>query len=96
VLTRIMEVLSRKESLSMTQLADEVGYSVKELESALEQMEHMGYIRREFLGQACSSGCETNRCTGHCEGCGFLSSEVFTFWILTERGQTLLGQDPRK
>ncbi|MDP4125331.1 MAG: FeoC-like transcriptional regulator [Bacillota bacterium] len=83
-----MKILARKESLSMTQLAAEVGYSVKEIQSALEQMEHMGYIRRELYGQACSS-CESGR-GNHCAGCGFSTSETFTFWVLTERGQTIL------
>jgi len=87
-----MEVLSRKESLSMTQLATEVGYSVRELESALEQMERMGYVRREIFGQACSPNCEIDRCSGQCEGCGFLSTEAFTFWLLTERGQIILNE----
>ncbi|MCO1600458.1 winged helix-turn-helix domain-containing protein [Desulfosporosinus nitroreducens] len=94
MLTGIMEVLSRKESLSMTQLATEVGYSVRELESALEQMEHMGYVRREILGQACSPGCGIDQCSGHCEGCGFLSTQAFTFWVLTEKGQIILRQYP--
>ena len=92
MLTRIMTVLARKESLSMTQLAHEVGCTTKELESALEQMEHMGYIQRELIGQACSnSACGTN----HCEGCGFASSESFAVWALTERGQTIVGSIPK-
>jgi len=86
-----MEILARKESLSMTQLAHEVGCSVKELESALEQMEHMGYIRSEQFGQACSSSCGIDRKSSQCEGCGFASSETFTFWVLTARGQTFVG-----
>jgi len=77
----------------MTQLAGEVGYTVRELESCLEQMEHMGYVRRELFGQACSSSCGIDRCSGHCEGCGFLSPEAFTFWVLTERGQIMLGNN---
>jgi len=90
MLTSIMKILARKESLSMTQLAQEVGCSVRELESALEQMEHMGYIRNERLGQSCSPSCD-NQGSSHCEGCGFASSETFTFWVLTERGQTFVG-----
>lgn len=96
MLTSIMEVLSRKESLSMAQLAREVGYSVKELESALEQIEHMGYVRRELLGQACSASCGIDRCSGHCEGCGFLTPETYTFWVLTEKGQIFLSQNSLK
>ena len=46
MLTSILKILARKESLSMTQLAHEVGYTSREIESALEQMEHMGYIHR--------------------------------------------------
>ena len=88
MLTTIMKILARKESLSMTQLAHEIGSSIKEIESALEQMEHMGYIRRELIGQSCSnSSCGTD----HCKGCGFASSESFTVWALTERGQTIVG-----
>ncbi len=96
MLTSILEVLSRKESLSMTQLSREVGYSVRELESALEQMEHMGYIRRELFGQFCNSNRGINRCSDHCEGCGFLSSETFVFWVLTEKGQIMVGQNHSK
>lgn len=96
MLTGIMEALSRKESLSMTQLAAEVGSSLRELQSALEQMEHMGYVRRQVLGQACSPTCGIDRCSGHCEDCGFLSPEAFTFWVLTEKGQILLSQYPGK
>lgn len=95
MLTSIMEILARKESLSMTQLAQEVGCTVREIESALEQMEHMGYIRNEQFGQACSAGCGTDRCSSECEGCGFASSETFTFWVLTERGQTFVGSKLR-
>ena len=88
MLTSIMSVLARKESLSLTQLAHEVGYTTREVESALEQMEHMGYIHRQKLGQSCSkSSCGND----HCEGCGFASSESFTFWVLTDRGQTFVG-----
>lgn len=80
----------------MTQLASEVGYSIRELESALEQMERMGYVRHEILGQTCSPGCGIDRCSGHCEGCGFLTPEAYIFWIITEKGQILLHQYPRK
>jgi len=76
----------------MTQLSGMVGYSVRELESALEQLEHMGYVRREFFEQACSPSCEINRGSGHCEECGFLSSKAFRFWVLTEKGQIMVGQ----
>jgi len=93
MLTTIMEILARKESLSMTQLAHEVGCTSREIESALEQMEHMGYIHRELVGQSCSSSsCATN----HCEGCGFASSKSFAVWELTERGQTIIDWDPKK
>lgn len=92
MLKSIMEVLSRKDSLSMNQLAEEVGHSVREIENALEQMEHMGYVRRERFGQACSPTCGIDPGSGHCEGCGFLSTKVFTFWVLTERGQMVVGQ----
>lgn len=72
----------------MAQLALEVGCTIREIESALEQLEHMGYIHRQHLGQTCSnSSCSTD----HCIGCGFASSESFTFWVLTERGQTIVG-----
>jgi len=92
MLTSIMKILARKESLSMTQLAHEVGCTIKEIESALEQMEHMGYIHRELFGQPCSSSsCGTDRC----EGCGFASSESCTVWVLTERGQTIAGSKPK-
>ncbi|MDR3540093.1 MAG: FeoC-like transcriptional regulator [Desulfosporosinus sp.] len=90
MLTSIMTILARKESLSMAQLAHEVGCSVRELESALEQMEHMGYIRNEQLGQSCSSSCGVDRGGSQCEGCGFASSETYTFWVLTERGQAIV------
>lgn len=92
MLTSIMTILARKESLSMTQLAHEVGCTTREVESALEQMEHMGYIHRQQLGKTCSNSC----CgTDRCEGCGFASSESFTFWVLTERGQTIVGSKPK-
>ncbi len=92
MLTSIMEILARKESLSMAQLAQELGCSIREIESALEQMEHMGYIHRELLGRSCSSSsCGADRC----EGCGFASSESFTVWELTERGQTIVGSKPK-
>lgn len=94
MLTRILKVLARKESLSITQLAHEVSCSVKELESALEQMEHMGYIRREQLGQACSPSCGNERDSCQCEGCGFASTESYTAWVLTERGQTFIDSLP--
>jgi len=92
MLTSIMKILARKESLSIAQLADEVGCTTKEIESAFEQMEHMGYIHRELLGQSCSnSSCGTDRC----EGCGFASSKSFAVWALTERGQTIVRSDPK-
>ncbi|EGW36152.1 FeoC-like transcriptional regulator [Desulfosporosinus sp. OT] len=95
MLTSIMKILARKESLSMAQLAHEVGCSVRELENALEQMEHMGYIRNEQFGQSCSSSCSTDRGSSQCVGCGFASSETYTFWVLTERGETLVGSNPK-
>lgn len=91
MLRGILEVLSRQESLSMSQLAAEVGYSPRELASALEQMEHMGYVRREILGPVCSSACGKGQ-GSHCEGCGFLSPETLTCWLLTEKGQILISQ----
>lgn len=90
MLTRILKVLARKESLSITQLAHEVGCSVKELESALEQMEHMGYIRSEQLGSSCSATCGIERDSCQCEGCGFASTKSYTAWVLTERGQSFI------
>jgi hypothetical protein len=92
MLTSIMKILARKESLALTQLAHEVGCTIREIESALEQMEHMGYTRRELFGQACSS---SNCVTDRCEGCGFASSETLTIWVLTERGQTIVGSMPK-
>ncbi len=89
MLTSILNVLARKESLSMTQLAHELNSSPRELESALEQMEHMGYVRRETYGQSCGNNCSPNKSGSHCEGCGFASSETFAFWALTERGESL-------
>ncbi|TGE36736.1 MarR family transcriptional regulator [Desulfosporosinus fructosivorans] len=90
MLTSIMRILARKESLSMTQLAQEIGCTIGEIESALEQMVHMGYIHRERLGQSCSSSsCGADRC----EGCGFVSSESFTVWELTERGLAIVGSE---
>ncbi|MGC7872428.1 FeoC-like transcriptional regulator [Desulfosporosinus sp. SYSU MS00001] len=89
MLTGILNILARKESLSMTQLAQELNSSPRELESALEQMEHMGYIRKEICGQACGAGCSSNECSSHCEGCGFASPETYSFWVLTERGKSL-------
>jgi len=93
MLTSIMKMLARKESLSMAQLAHEVGCTIKEIESALEQMEHMGYIHRQLFGQSCSgSSCGTT----HCESCGFASSEAFIVWELTERGKTMVDtQSPK-
>lgn len=90
MLTSIMRILALKESLSVTQLARKVGCSVREIESALEQMEHMGYIRSEKLSQSCSSGC-SERDGKHCEGCSFASPEIFTFWVLTERGEKMVN-----
>lgn len=92
MLTQIMNLLAHKESLSMTQLVHEVGCTIKEVESALAQMEHMGYIQRELFGQSCSSSssCGSDRC----EGCGFASSETYTFWALTKRGQTIVDLKP--
>lgn len=95
MLIRIMQILARKESLSLTQLAHEVGYSVREIESALEQMKHMGYIRSEQFGQGCSSSCGVDRCNSYSEGCGFASSEALTFWVLTERGQRVVNSKPK-
>ena len=92
MLTSIMNLLARKESLSMTQLAHEVGCSIKEIESAMEQLEHMGYIHRELFGRSCSSlSCGND----HCEGCGFAASESYAFWVLTERGKTIVGSQPK-
>lgn len=91
MLSDILKLLARKESLSITQMAQAVGSSVKEIESALAQMEHMGYIRHELFGQGCSSGCTgcgTER--GSSEECGFASPETITFWVLTERGQSYI------
>lgn len=89
MLTRILTILARKESLSMTQLAHELDFSPRELESALEQLEHMGYVRRERYGQSCSTSCGPNQCSSHCEGCAFTSPETYAFWVLTERGESL-------
>ncbi len=76
----------------MTQLAYVVGCTIRELENAMEQLEHMGYIHRELIGQSCSnSSCGTDRC----EGCGFASSESFAVWVLTERGQTIVDSGPK-
>jgi len=92
MLTSIMTLLARKESLSMSQLAHEVGYTTREIESALEQLEHMGYIHSQLFGQACSgSSCGTEGC----QGCGFASSESFTVWVLTERGLKIVNSQTK-
>lgn len=91
MLTSILNILACKESLSMTQLAVKVGCTGREIESALEQMEHMGYIHRQQFGQSCNGlSCGTDGC----EGCGFNSSESFAVWVLTERGQTIVHSKP--
>lgn len=89
IFTGILEILARKESKSITQLAREVGYSVREIQSALEQMEHMGYIRHNFWGQTCNSCCGTDRGTP-CAGCGFSATDKLTIWVLTERGHAIV------
>jgi len=72
----------------MTQLAHELGCTIRDIEGALELMERMGYIQRELLGQTCSSSnCGTDRCAG----CGLASSQSIIVWVLTERGQTIAG-----
>lgn len=91
MLTTILEILANKESLSLVQLAEKAGYTVREVEGFLDQLEHMGYIRRDQLGQACGISCDTDRCSSGCEGCGFRSMETFSFWVLTERGEHLVG-----
>ncbi|AFM42075.1 transcriptional regulator of sugar metabolism [Desulfosporosinus acidiphilus SJ4] len=91
MLTSILNILARKESLSLTQLAQELNSSQREIDSALEQMEHMGYVRRENYGQACSVNCGSSECSSHCQGCGFASSETYSFWVLTDRGKSLAG-----
>lgn len=89
MLTGILNILARKESLSITQLATEIKSSSREVESALEQMEHMGYVIREKYGQTCSNSCGPNQCDSHCEGCGCASPETYFCWSLTERGKSL-------
>ena len=91
-LTSILEILALKEALSMTQLANAVGCTIRELESAMEQLKHMGYIDRDIFGQSCSnSSCGSDQC----EGCGFATSESLAVWVLTERGQTIVDSGPQ-
>ena len=75
----------------MSQLANEVGCTSPEIESALDQMDHMGYIHRQQFGPQCSSSCATDGC----EGCGFASSESFAVWVLTERGQAIVSSETK-
>jgi predicted transcriptional regulator len=93
MLSSILNILARKESLSITQLAFELKLTSREVESALKQMEHMGYVRMERYGQTCSTNCGSNQCSSHCEGCGFASTESYTCWALTERGKTLANMN---
>ena len=91
MLTRIMEILARKESLSLAQLAEEVGNSVREIEGLLNHLEQMGFIRRELLGQVCGLSCDSEQGSSRCEGCGSRPIETYTFWMLTERGEHLVS-----
>jgi hypothetical protein len=93
MLSGILNILARKASLSITQLAFELKSTSREVESALEQMEHMGYVSREKYGQTCSTSCGSNQCNSHCEGCGFASPESYTCWALTERGKSLANMN---
>lgn len=89
MLTSILGILSRNESLSLSQLAQEVKSSPRELESALQQMEHMGYVRKETHGQSCGASCPSGSGSSHCSGCSFAASGNYSFWVLTERGKSL-------
>ena len=91
MLTSILEILARKESLSLAQLATEVGCSIRDVEGFLNQLEHMGYIQRELLGQTCSLSCDLDKGCNHCEGCGFKPMDTFTFWVLTKRGEQVVS-----
>ncbi len=87
MLSDVLKLLARNESLSLTQLAQSLGYSMREIKAALDQLEHMGYVRHTLPGKSCGSSCSAGLGTGNCEGCSFSASGSYSSWILTERGK---------
>ncbi len=87
MLSDILKLLATSESLSLTQLAQRVGCSIREVEVALDQLENMGYLRHEQIGKSCGSSCCGDQKTGNCAGCSFTTSGSIPSWILTERGK---------
>ena len=92
MLVKILQILASKErSLTFAQLAEKVGQSERELIGIFKQLEHMGYIKHDELGQICSSGCNEHREAKHCQGCSFAETEQHAFsWDLTPKGEKLI------
>ncbi|HEX3016193.1 MAG TPA: winged helix-turn-helix domain-containing protein [Desulfobacteria bacterium] len=87
MLSNVLSVLARSNPLTLTQLAQETGYSIREVKGALHQIESMGYIKRELLGKACGSGGSSDCNRSNCQGCVINSSPPLVSWTLTERGK---------
>jgi len=96
MLAQILRSLSSSNGVaSVPQLAAAAGVSVREAETALSQLEHMGYLRREVTGGGCCSGGCNPRGSSHCAGCTFNPAAGLWTWVLTERGRSAVTSAPK-
>ncbi len=92
MLTEFLTLLSNPDTLSLTELARQAGYTPDEVAAGLEQLARMGYIERQEIGQACGV-CSGGR---HCDTCSVAgTAEPFPSWHLTEKGNQYLSKRKR-
>ncbi len=93
MLSEILTLLSKEQSLTLAHLAEVVGYPVPQVEGGLLQLQLMGYIHREELGQSCSTG-SSSSCSSGCSACSLGPSSAMTAWSLTDKGKIYLTRTP--
>ena len=95
MLADILRSLSSSNGVaSFSQLAAAAGVAVSQLEPALNQLERMGYVRREAVAGGCPGSCNPAG-VNHCAGCACSPAAGVWTWILTERGRAAVAAAPQ-
>ena len=83
MLTEILAAFSQDDIVYLFQITERTGYTAREVESALTQLEYMGYIKRQTAEKDCLVACQRGKSVGNnCHGCHLGVKQVL--WSLTD------------
>lgn len=75
MLSQILNLLRTGQSYSVQQLAEHLNTTSEIIQSSIEYLERLGYIRKAVIASTCSKGCR------NCHGCDVKRlSPISTMW----------------